>query len=105
MLLLPFELKAKTEADTRSDAIIKDAQEKAAQVLNEAKQTAKETVDRAKTKAYARSDAIVADAKELQKEFPEMVKIHESGYLMVDYNQLIPIIIESINTDSIFHQI
>ena len=36
-------------------------------------------------------------AQEVQKEFPEMVSKHpEDGYLMVDYIQLIPFIIESI---------
>ena len=36
-------------------------------------------------------------AQEVQKEFPEMVTEHPTeGYLMVDYIQLIPVIIESI---------
>jgi hypothetical protein len=35
-------------------------------------------------------------AQEVQKEFPEMVKMQENGYLSVDYIQLIPVMIESI---------
>ena len=35
-------------------------------------------------------------AQEVQKEFPEMVSKQNDGYLMVDYIQLIPVIIESI---------
>lgn len=35
-------------------------------------------------------------AQEVQKEFPEMVKRQENGYLAVDYIQLIPVMIESI---------
>jgi hypothetical protein len=36
-------------------------------------------------------------AQEVQKEFPEMVSSHpDDGHLMVDYIQLIPVIIESI---------
>lgn len=35
-------------------------------------------------------------AQEVQKEFPEMVRMEENGYLSVDYIQLIPIMIESI---------
>lgn len=35
-------------------------------------------------------------AQEVQKEFPEMVKMESDGYLSVDYIQFIPIIIESI---------
>lgn len=36
-------------------------------------------------------------AQEVQREFPEMVFKHpESGHLMVDYIQLIPVMIESI---------
>ncbi len=35
-------------------------------------------------------------AQELQKEFPEMVNVEESGYLSVDYKQLIPVLIEAV---------
>jgi uncharacterized protein YfbU (UPF0304 family) len=35
-------------------------------------------------------------AQEVQKEFPEMVKREEDGYLVVDYIQLIPVMIEAI---------
>ena len=35
-------------------------------------------------------------AQEVQKEFPEMVKMDDDGYLTVDYIQFIPILIESI---------
>jgi hypothetical protein len=35
-------------------------------------------------------------AQEVQKEFPEMVQMREDGYLMVDYRQLIPVMIEAI---------
>ena len=35
-------------------------------------------------------------AQEVQKEFPEMVKMDSDGYLTVDYIQFIPILIESI---------
>lgn len=35
-------------------------------------------------------------AQEIQKEFPEMVEMQESGYLAVDYKQLIPVMIEAI---------
>ena len=35
-------------------------------------------------------------AQEIQKEFPEMVVNGPNGYLMVDYIQLIPVIIEAI---------
>jgi len=35
-------------------------------------------------------------AQEVQKEFPEMVSRGDDGYLMVDYVQLIPVIIEAI---------
>ena len=35
-------------------------------------------------------------AQEVQKEFPEMVQMQENGYLTVDYNQLIPVMIEAI---------
>jgi hypothetical protein len=35
-------------------------------------------------------------AQEVRNQFPEMVSQDENGYLMVDYIQLIPVIIESI---------
>lgn len=35
-------------------------------------------------------------AQEVQKEFPEMVEMQESGYLAVDYRQLVPVMIEAI---------
>lgn len=35
-------------------------------------------------------------AQEVQKEFPEMVSEGSDGYLNVDYNQLIPVMIEAI---------
>jgi len=35
-------------------------------------------------------------AQEVQKEFPEIVSEGEDGYLEVDYDQFIPIMIESI---------
>jgi len=35
-------------------------------------------------------------AQEVQKEFPEIVKVGNDGYLTVDYIQLIPILIEAV---------
>lgn len=35
-------------------------------------------------------------AQEVQKEFPEIVKMGNDGYLTVDYIQLIPILIEAV---------
>lgn len=35
-------------------------------------------------------------AQEVRNQFPEMVSKDENGYLMIDYIQLIPVIIESI---------
>jgi hypothetical protein len=35
-------------------------------------------------------------AQEVQKEFPEIVNLEESGYLSVDYKQFIPVLIEAI---------
>jgi hypothetical protein len=35
-------------------------------------------------------------AQEVQKEFPEIVKMRDDGYLTVDYIQLIPILIEAV---------
>ena len=35
-------------------------------------------------------------AQDVKKEFPEMVSEGEDGYLMIDYIQLIPVIVESI---------
>lgn len=35
-------------------------------------------------------------AQEVRNQFPEMVSQDENGYLMIDYIQLIPVIIESI---------
>jgi len=35
-------------------------------------------------------------AQEVKKEFPEMVSTGNDGYLMVDYIQLIPVMIEAI---------
>ena len=35
-------------------------------------------------------------AQEVQKEFPEMVTMKDDGYLVVDYIQLIPVMIEAI---------
>jgi len=35
-------------------------------------------------------------AQEVQKEFPEMVHLQDNGYLAVDYNQLVPVMIEAI---------
>ena len=35
-------------------------------------------------------------AQDVKKEFPEMVSEDDDGYLMIDYIQLIPVIVESI---------
>lgn len=35
-------------------------------------------------------------AQEIQKEFPEMVMVDDSGYFSVDYIQLIPVLIEAV---------
>ena len=35
-------------------------------------------------------------AQDVKKEFPEMVSEGDDGYLMIDYIQLIPVIVESI---------
>jgi len=35
-------------------------------------------------------------AQEIQREFPEMVMVDDSGYFSVDYIQLIPVLIEAV---------
>lgn len=35
-------------------------------------------------------------AQEVQREFPEIVRLDKSGYLSVDYAQFIPILIEAV---------
>jgi hypothetical protein len=65
-----------------------------------------DTADHIKIAAELESERFTKDrigliAQELQLTFPEVVKVTNSGYLAVDYNQLIPILVKAITEQQV----